>query len=421
MTPQIAITLITLVAALVLFIWNKIPAAAIAVAVPLVLHLAGIIEAGAIFSGFVNNNVILFVAMFVVGGALFETGMAHRIAGIVTRFAKTERQMMLAILLVSGTMSAFLSNTGTAAVLMPIVIGIAAKSGFSRSRLLMPLVWGATIGAMVTLLGSPGNLTASATLEEATGVGFGFFTLTAVGLPMLIIAAVFMYFVGYKMIPERECPEAVTVSEETFDNVPKWKQWGSLVVLLAVVFAMIFEKQIGVKMYVIASIGAVLEVFLGIISDRKAYSHISWGTIFLVAGMLPLANALNSTGAGEMIAKAVVGIIGQNASPFVITAVLWLVTCFLTQFMSNSATVVMMCPLGIQIAQQLGANPTAVVIAILAGGSLAFCTPIAQPQNTMIYGPGGYRFSDYLRSGWAISLICFVVCVIVLPLVYPFF
>lgn len=421
MTFQIGVTIAVLVLAMAMFIWNKIPAAAVAVAVPLILHLFGVIDAATVFSGFVNNNVILFVAMFIVGGALFETGMAHKIAGLVTRFAKNERQMMVAVMIVSGIMSAFLSNTGTAAVLMPIVIGISAKSGFNRAKLLMPLVFGATIGAMVTLLGSPGNLTASATLEEATGVGFNFFTLTAVGLPMLILGALFLYFIGYKMIPSRECPEAVDVKEESFKDVPAWKQWGSLVVLLIVVFAMIFEKKIGVKMHIVASLGAALLLFLGILNDRKAFGYISWNTIFLVAGMLPMATALNNTGAGEMIAKAVVGLLGTNASPVLITAVLWLLTCFLTQFMSNSATVVMMCPLGIQIAKELGANPTAVVIAILAGGSLAFCTPIAQPQNTMIYGPGGYRFSDYLRAGWAISILCFVICVVILPIAYPFF
>lgn len=421
MTSQIAITLIVLVVAMILFLWNKIPVAAIAVAVPLVLFLFKILEAGEVFSGFVNTNVIMFMAMFVVGGALFETGMAHKIGGIVTKFAKTERQMMAAVMAVSGIMSAFLSNTGTAAVLMPIVIGIAASSGYKRSKLFMPLIYGATIGAMVTLLGSPGNLTASATLEEATGTGFSFFTLTAVGLPMLVLGVLYVYFIGYRFIPDRESPEEVNIKQEDFSHVPAWKQWGSLVVLVVVVLAMIFEKQIGVKMYIMAVVGALVLVFTGILSDKKAFSYISWNTIFLVAGMLPMATALQKTGAGELIAKGVIGIVGTKASPFFLTAVLWLLTCILTQFMSNSATVVMMCPIGIEIAKQLGANPTAVVIAILAGGSLAFCTPIAQPQNTMVYGPGGYKFSDYLKAGWGISLLCFVICVVILPLVYPFY
>ncbi|MFR5703428.1 MAG: SLC13 family permease [Eubacterium ramulus] len=98
------------------------------------------------FAGFIDSNVILFVSMFIVGGALFETGMANKIGGIVTKFAKTERMLIIAIMVIVGLMSGVLSNTGTAAVLIPVVIGIAAKSGYKRSRLLMPLVFAAASG-----------------------------------------------------------------------------------------------------------------------------------------------------------------------------------------------------------------------------------------------------------------------------------
>ncbi len=421
MTSQIAITLIVLVVAMILFIWDRLPVAAIALSVPIALYLAGILKAEDIFSGFVNTNVIMFAAMFVVGGALFETGMAHKIGGIVIKFAKTERQLMVAIMLVSGIMSAFLSNTGTASVLMPVILGIAARSGFKRSRLLMPLVWGATIGALVTLLGSPGNLTASATLEEATGTGFSFLTLTPIGLPILILGVIYVYFIGYKFIPERESDEKVAANEADFSSVPAWKQWGSLAVLVLVVIGVIFEKQIGIKMYITATIGALVLVLTGILPKGKAYGYISWNTIFLVAGMLPMATALNNTGAGAWIANGLISVVGTNASPILLTAVIWILTCVLTQFMSNSATIVMMCPIGIEIANGLGADPTAVVIAILSAGSLAFCTPIAQPQNTMVYGPGGFKFKDYFIAGIGISLLCFVVCIILLPIVYPFY
>lgn len=421
MTTQIALTLAVLVIALILFIWNKLPIAAIAMAVPISLHLLGILEVGDIFSGFTNTNVIMFAAMFVVGGAFFDTGMAYKVGGIVTKFAKTERQLMLAVMLVSGIMSAFLSNTGTAAVLMPVVLGIAAKSGYKRTRLLIPLVYGATIGALVTLLGSPGNLTASATLEEATGTGFGFFTLTGLGLPMLIVGALFLYFVGYKFIPERESDEEVKFDAAQFDLVPQWKKTGAVIILVATILGVIFEKQLGIKMYVTASIGALLLIFTGILPKGRAYQHISWNTIFLVAGMLPMATALNNTGAGAYIANSIIGIVGADASPVILTAVIWLLTCFLTQFMSNSATIVMMCPIGIEIANGLGADPTAVVVAILAAGSLAFCTPIAQPQNTMVYGPGGFKFSDYFKAGWSMTILCFVMSVILLPILFPFY
>ena len=134
-----------------MFVWEKIPMALTSVIICLLLALSGVLDARSAFSGFINPNVILFVAMFVVGGALFETGMAGRLGGLVTRFARTERQMIVAIMMIVGLLSGVLSNTGTAAVMIPVVIGIAERTGFSRSRLLMPLAFASTMGGTLTL------------------------------------------------------------------------------------------------------------------------------------------------------------------------------------------------------------------------------------------------------------------------------
>ena len=134
------ITLIFLVFAIVMFAWEKIPLAVTAMIVAIGLVITGVLKPEEAFAGFVDSNVLLFMAMFIVGGAFFETGMAQKIGGIVTKFAKTERQLIISVMLITGLMSGVLSNTGTAAVLIPVVIGIAAKSGFSRSTLLLPLV-----------------------------------------------------------------------------------------------------------------------------------------------------------------------------------------------------------------------------------------------------------------------------------------
>ena len=156
----VQMTLAVLAFATVMFVWEKIPMALTSVIICLLLALSGVLDARSAFSGFINPNVILFVAMFVVGGALFETGMAGRLGGLVTRFARTERQMIVAIMMIVGLLSAVLSNTGTAAVMIPVVIGIAERTGFSRSRLLMPLAFASTMGGTLTLIGSPGNLIA---------------------------------------------------------------------------------------------------------------------------------------------------------------------------------------------------------------------------------------------------------------------
>ena len=143
MSPAI-ITLLFLLFAIIMFVTEKIPLGLTSMIVAVGLVLTKVLDLKTAFGGFIDSNVILFVAMFIVGGALFETGMANEIGGLVTKFAKTERSLIIAIMVIVGLMSGVLSNTGTAAVLIPVVIGIAAKSGFKRSRLLMPLVFAAT-------------------------------------------------------------------------------------------------------------------------------------------------------------------------------------------------------------------------------------------------------------------------------------
>ncbi len=175
MSPA-TITLIFLAFAILLFVTEKIPLGLTSMVVCIGLVVTGVLSVGDAFSGFINSNVILFVAMFIVGGALFETGMANEIGSLVTKFAKTERGLIVAIMVIVGGMSGFLSNTGTAAVLIPVVIGIAAKSGYKRSRLLMPLVFAAAMGGNLSLIGAPGNMIAQSALEPL-GLKFGFFAL----------------------------------------------------------------------------------------------------------------------------------------------------------------------------------------------------------------------------------------------------
>ena len=160
------ITLLFLLFAIIMFVWEKIPLGLTSMIVCVGLVVTGVLDWKTAFSGFIDSNVILFVSMFIVGGALFETGMANRIGGIVTHFAKSERQLIVAIMVIVGVMSGFLSNTGTAAILIPVVIGIAAKSGYSRSRLLMPLVFAAAMGGNLSLIGAPGNMIAQSSMEK---------------------------------------------------------------------------------------------------------------------------------------------------------------------------------------------------------------------------------------------------------------
>ena len=183
---QTTITLLFLVFTIISFILEKIPLGLTASICAIGLTLTGVVDATTTFSQYVNSNVILCVGMFVVGQALFETGMANKIGGLVTKFARTEKTLIIAIMVIVGVMSGFLSNTGTAAVLIPVVCGIADESGYSRSRLLMPLVFAAALGGNLSIIGAPGNLMGVNALQEM-GLSTSFFMYAPVGVPMLLI------------------------------------------------------------------------------------------------------------------------------------------------------------------------------------------------------------------------------------------
>lgn len=418
---QITITLLFLLFAIVMFMWEKIPLGLTSMIVCVGLVVTGVLEWQTAFAGFIDSNVILFVAMFIVGGALFETGMANKIGGIVTHFAKTERQLIVAIMVIVGVMSGFLSNTGTAAILIPVVIGIAAKSGYSRSRLLMPLVLAAAMGGNLTLIGAPGNMIAQSGME-GIGLKFGFFDYAKVGVPILIVGIIYFAFIGYKFLPNKEgSDEGIFDESKDFSHVPKWKQYLSLVILLLTLVGMIFEEQLGIKLCVIGCIGALALMVTGVISEKDALASIDLKTIFLFGGTLSLAAALEQTGAGELIAEKVIGMLGDNPSPYVLTFVIFMLCCVMTNFMSNTATTALMVPIGISIAQGMGADPSAVLMACVIGGSCAYATPIGMPANTMVVGVGGYKFKDYVKSGLPLILVSFVLCMILLPILYPFY
>ncbi len=416
---QTTITLLFLAFAIVMFILEKIPLGLTATIVAVGLNVTGVLGASDTFAGYVNSNVILCVGMFVVGQALFETGMANKIGGIVTKFAKSERILIIAIMVIVGVMSGFLSNTGTAAVLIPVVCGIADESGYSRGKLLMPLVFAAALGGNLSIIGAPGNLMGIEAMENL-GMHTGFFEYLPVGGPMLLIGILYFAVIGYKFLPDTK-GEGQADAQKDYSHVPQWKQITSLVVLIVVILAMIFEEQIGISLQVSACVGAVFLVLVGVIDEKAALTSIDLKVVLLFGGSLALAKALETTGAGTLIADTIVGALGEHPNPIILLLVIFIVGCVLTNFMSNTATTALMVPIAVSLAQSLGADPRSMIIATVISCSCAYATPIGMPANTMVVGLGGYKFNDYVKSGLPLILVSFVICMVLLPILYPFF
>ena len=417
----ITITLCLLVFAIAMFVWEKVPLAVTSMIVCVALVLTGVLDLKQAFSGFIDTNVILFVAMFIVGGALFETGMANKVGGVITLFAKTEKQLIFTIMVVVGVMSGFLSNTGTAAVLIPVVIGLAAKSGFTRSRLLMPLVFAAALGGNLSLIGAPGNLIAQSALQNI-GSGFSFFEYAKVGLPMLLCGIIYFLTIGYKFLPNHpNSGDVGSVGEQRdYSHVPRWKQILSLVVLIATILGMIFEKQTGISLAVAGCIGALVLVVTGVLNEKQAYKAIDSQTIFIFGGTLALAKALEMTGAGKLVADYVIGMLGNSSSPFMLLVVVFALSVIMTNFMSNTATVALLVPVSLSIAAGMGADPRAVLMATVIGSSCAYATPIGMPANMMVLSAGGYKFVDYAKAGIPLIIVSTIVSLILLPILFPF-
>ena len=424
-------TLIVLAVMAVLFVTEIIPLAITSLGGAITLGLMGIITPKVVFSGLSDSTVVLFAGMFVVGAALFYTGLAQKIGETVVSHAGTsENGLMLAIMVVTATMSAFLSNTGTTAALLPVVVGICAVAKIPASRQLMPLAFAAGIGGIITMVGTPPNIIVSGTLSKFGIEPFGFFEFAWIGIPLTIATIVFMMLIGKHLLPKHEIADAGEVEQEVaaedISNDPK-KQLFSGIILLGVIIAMILGQPlkdnfgINLPLSMVAVIGAMLCVLTGCLNEKQAYTSIDWVTIFLFAGMMPVATALDQSGAGKMIANAVIGVMGSDPSPYFATAVLFILSCVMTQFMSNTASCALLAPIGISIAQGMGADPHAVLMAIGVAASCAFGTPVGTPPNTLVLGPGQYKFTDYVKAGVPLILVCFVVSLIIIPMVWPFF
>lgn len=418
------LTIIILILAIISFLLEKIPVNMTVMLTMIALVVTGLVTPAEAIEGFASTTILMLIGVVIVGSALFETGVCDKIANIVTRYAKTERQMIMAIMILSSIMSAGLSNSGTVAVFIPIIIGICATTEFSRSKLLMSAFLGAMAGGRLTLVGDAAiNVLVGDQIKELGGT-FGFFEISKIGLPLTIIMLIYMYVIGYKFLPDIK-----TINEETDQifskkapqDVPKWKQVVSVVILLLVFVGMIFEDRTGIPSYMVAIIGAVATVLFGIFKEQQAYNLVSIKTIILLGGMKPLATALNSTGAAQMIADTLIKIIGGSTNVYFIAAVIFILTCIMTQFMSNVVAVTLLMPIIIAIAQSIGVVPSALLMVLCIASTMSILTPIACPPANLIYAYGGYKFSDYLKSNIGMCIVFLIVCVFLIPMIWPLY
>lgn len=442
-TVKIWIVIGILVIAAVLFLTEWIPLVATSMLVPFLLVIFQVIPFGDAFSGFADKWVLLFLFMFIIGDSLFQVGVADKIGISIIKFAKNnETRLIIYIMLVSGIMSAFLSNTGTAACLLPIMIAISKSSGISVRKLLIPMAFATSLGGALTLIGTPPNGIVQSTMDSAGQTAFSFFDFGKVGIFIFVIGIIFMVTIGKKILAKIDETSKDKVSEDDTKKgslhaaiqYNKKKAPIAIVVFILVIFFMVMSplwknffpgvapyfKSIPLTAY--AVLGAVVILATKVVTVKQAFKAVDWTTIFLFAGMLSMKPALINTGAAEYIGKGLISATNAlNMNPnYAILIALIIVSVIVTNFMSNTATAALFAPIALEIGVLMGCNPAPLLMGIGLACSACFLTPVATPPNTLVLGPGRYSFMDYVKSGWLLQIIVVILLIILVPIFFPF-
>ena len=188
--------------------------------------------------------------------------------------------------------------------------------------------------------------------------------------------------------------------------------------LMVLVIGLVIFAGIDISLAMV--MGAVGMVISGCLNMDEAYESIDWRTVFLVAGMLPLGTAMETTGTARYIADLILGAIG-NLGPLAALAGIYLLAALITQPMSNAAAMVLVVPIALDTAMSLGANHLTFTLAVIIGAATSFLTPVGHKANVLVFGPGGYKFFDYARVGALLTFFLFIATMISLPIFFPFY
>ncbi len=419
----LTITLIILACTIIAFMSGKVPFSIISTGIIISLILTKVMKPEEAFSGFINKNVIMFTAMFVIGAGLTKTSILTRIQNVVVNYKDNTKMLIFIAALASGILALITSGTAAAAIMLPLLCGIANEVNISRSKILYPAMIVANLMTAMTFLGQgASNLALSDIMMEAGGtVPFSIWDFTYSRIPFVIITILYVTFIAWKLLPD-------IPNQQFNDNFSKKESVGlsagketiAVIIIVTTILGIILAPQIKIDMFIIACVGACALVLTGILTEKEALASIHLPTIFLFAGVLTLSNAIKITGAGDVVADMMIKMLGDTTNPYLIMSVFFIVPLILTQLMSNLATVMIFVPLVSVAGVKLGIDPRALVMGVIIASSTSILTPMAAPAQTIIMAPGGYELKHYLKAGLPLVIILTIVAIISLPLMFPF-
>ncbi|MBO5888577.1 MAG: anion permease [Clostridia bacterium] len=439
------ISLIIFAICVVLFIWNKLPSAVVALMGLCAMILLGVCTFSQGFKNFASSTIILICAMMVVGRATFDTGLAELVGNKVISLAKgNERLIVILGTLITSLISAFLSNIATLAIMISIMTSICSSNGNVKFKnVVMPMSMGAVIGGAATLVGSTTQLTGQGVLETYLGVGngFTFSTFMIPGFIIIVVLTLYAGFIGYPLgkkiwgksegynefpIENNDSEDIgkagrVVKADKVEPNKKKMIIMACIFILTVVMFVLtdLIKKVIpNFNIAMVSLISALACVLTGCITHKNALKSINWNLGIWFCSSLGIAEGLNVSGGGKLMANAFISILGNNVSAFPLFVVFVLFVIILTQFLSNSTVLTMALPIAIPLCMELGYNAFAFAVGMTMAAAMAVATPLANTTIGMSM-VAKYKFSDYIKYAGPATLICTVLILIIVPILWP--
>ena len=406
---------------LICFITKVLPLGATSVIGAIAMVLFGIIPLKDALSQFVSDVVLLQIGVMIIGGAFFEVGLADDLGRFISeRFSKKGRVFLFIVLILAIIISAFISNTATVAMFIPIIASAESVSeGKIRKKdYLMAIGMAAVLGGNLTLFASTPQMAVQNILSQYDIDGvrpLGVFELALTAMPLALILPVFYLLIGDRLQKRFFKGDGVLVIEEKVEVVQK-PLWKKIVVLLIYGACIVFFIGGWISIGLTAVIGGLLCVCTRCISEKKALKSINLTIVFMLGGLLAFSAGFAQSGADKLIVDLFINVFGGSANAFVLYIVIVIVAVILTSVMSNTAVAAMLAPIGITMAASVGANPMTFVIGTILAANISFCTPMATAPITMTMS-AGYKFSDYFKMGGIFTVIATIYVITIVPLI----
>ena len=423
MTSQVAILLVILALMSISFFAELLPISFTALMVPVLLQVTGILTPAQAWAGFSNTTIITWYGLFIIGGAFVKTSFTKKIRTFVNKNAKgSSFRVTLYVLLACSVIGVMTSAGGTIALLSPLLLEICKDTGMDPKKLFKPTAdvcnWASVqmlpIGSSIAYLMWFNNY-----LEEVgSELRYGLFDFTLIKLPMwLILVAYYLFMSRGQKLKSETAEELVEENAQPARYTPAQEKVIVTIFFLNVRLMVVASMTKIVEPYLVSLFFAALVVGLGYLTEKEAFQSISWQTVFLVAGTLPLATAINSSGMSEWIVGLVQSAFPSLTSPVVLATAFAVISMIVTQFMSNLAVWAVFGPIAAGMAVQMGMDPRLVVAGVSVGSIICFATPMAAPTPAYAYSAAGFKMKEYIKMGWFPCVLMTIVFVIWAPLV----